>query len=72
MASIGLTIPAIAIATIWIDVPLLLGLGSTQMVLLALTVVVAVLTVVPGRATRLQGVVHLVLLAAFLFLAINP
>lgn len=72
MASIGLTIPAIAVATIWIDVPLLLGLGATQMVLLALTLVVTVLTVVPGRATRLQGVVHLVLLAAFLFLAINP
>ncbi|WP_375432042.1 calcium:proton antiporter [uncultured Friedmanniella sp.] len=72
MASIGLTIPAIAVATIWIDVPLELGLGSTQMVLLALTVVVGVLTVVPGRATRLQGVVHLVLLAAFGFLAVNP
>jgi Ca2+:H+ antiporter len=72
MASIGLTIPAIAVATLWIDVPLQLGLGATQMVLLALTVVVAVLTVVPGRATRLQGVVHLVLLAAFVFLAINP
>ena len=72
MASIGLTIPAIAVATIWIDVPLQLGLGATQMVLLALSVVVAVLTVVPGRATRLQGAVHLVLLAAFLFLAINP
>jgi Ca2+:H+ antiporter len=72
MASIGLTIPAIALASIWIDVPLELGLGSTQMVLLALTVVVGVLTVVPGRATRLQGVVHLVLLAAFGFLAINP
>ena len=72
LASIGLTIPAIAIATIWIDVPLLLGLEATQMVLLALTLVVTVLTVVPGRATRLQGVVHLVLLAAFVFLAINP
>ena len=47
------------------------GLGPTQMVLLALTVVGA-LTVVPGRATRLQGAVHLVLLAAFLFLALNP
>src|SRR3954447_21367772 len=42
------------------------------MVLLALTVVVSVLTVVPGRATRLQGGVHLVLLASFLFLAVNP
>ena len=72
MASIGLTIPVIAVASIWLDGPLVLGLGSTQMVLLALTVVVSVLTVVPGRATRLQGGVHLVLLAAFLFLSVNP
>nr|WP_042179799.1 ionic transporter y4hA [Kibdelosporangium sp. MJ126-NF4]CEL14033.1 Calcium/proton antiporter [Kibdelosporangium sp. MJ126-NF4]CTQ88399.1 Calcium/proton antiporter [Kibdelosporangium sp. MJ126-NF4] len=72
MASIGLTIPAIAVASIWLDGPLVLGLGPTQMVLLALTFVVGVLTVVPGRATRLQGGVHLALLAAFLFLAINP
>jgi Ca2+:H+ antiporter len=72
MASIGLTIPAIAVASIWLEGPLLLGLGATQMVLLAVTVVVGVLTVVPGRATRLQGVVHLVLLAAFVFLAVNP
>lgn len=72
MASIGLTIPAIALASIWLDGPLLLGLGATHMVLLALTVVVGVLTVVPGRATRMQGGVHLVLLAAFLFLAVNP
>ena len=72
MASIGLTIPAIAVASIWLEGPLVLGLGATQMVLLALTVVVSVLTVVPGRATRLQGGVHLVLLAAFVFLAVNP
>ena len=72
MASIGLTIPAIAVATIWLSGPLLLGLGATQLVLLTLTVLVSILTVVPGRATRLQGGVHLVLLAAFVFLAINP
>jgi Ca2+:H+ antiporter len=72
MASIGLTIPVIAIASIWLSGPLTLGLGPTQMVLLGLTVVVSVLTVVPGRATRLQGGVHLVLVAAFLFLSINP
>ncbi|MEH1011710.1 ionic transporter y4hA [Micromonospora sp. CPCC 206060] len=72
MASIGLTIPAIALASVWLDGPLLLGLGGTQMVLLALTVVTGVLTVVPGRATLLQGGVHLSLLAAFLFLAASP
>ncbi len=72
MASIGLTIPAIAIASIWLDGPLVLGLGGTHMVLLALTVGVSTLTVVPGRATLLQSGVHLVLFAAFLFLAVSP
>ena len=72
MASIGLTIPAIAAAMIWLEGPLVLGLGATQIVLLGLTVVVGVLTVVPGRATLLQGGVHLVLFAAFIALAINP
>jgi Ca2+:H+ antiporter len=72
LASIGLTIPAIAVASVWLDGPLVLGLEPTQVVLLAITVVVAALTVVPGRATRLQGTVHLVLVAAFVFLAVNP
>ncbi|MFC8615620.1 calcium:proton antiporter [Micromonospora purpureochromogenes] len=72
MASIGLTIPAIALASIWLEGPLLLGLGGTQLALLALTAVTGVLTVVPGRATVLQGGVHLVLLAAFVFLAASP
>ena len=72
IASIGLTIPAIALATIWLPGPLVLGLGPLQIVLLAVTVAVGVLTVVPGRATRLDGVLHLVLMAAFLFLAARP
>ena len=72
MASIGLTIPAVALASVWLSGPLVLGLGATHMVLLALTVVVSSLTVVPGRATPLQGGVHLVLFAAYLELAINP
>ena len=52
--------------------PLHLGLSDLDIVLLAVSVVVAVLTVVPGRATRLQGGVHLVLLAAYLFLSAQP
>jgi len=72
MASIGLTIPAIAIASIWLEGPLILGLGATQLVLFGLTMVVGALTVVPGRATRLQGAVHLAIMAAFLVLAASP
>jgi len=72
MASIGLTIPTIAVASIWLPVPLHLGLDPLHIVLLALTCIVTVLTIVPGRATLLQAGVHLALLAAYLFLAIKP
>jgi Ca2+:H+ antiporter len=72
IAAIGLTIPTIAVASIWLDGPLVLGLEPTQMVLLAMSVVVGTLTVVPGRSKVLQGGLHLVLLAAFVFLSISP
>jgi Ca2+:H+ antiporter len=72
MASIGLTIPVIAIAMIWLPGPLTLGLEPTQIVLLALSVIISVLTLAEGRALLLQGMVHLVLLATFLFLSANP
>jgi Ca2+:H+ antiporter len=72
MASIGLTIPVIAIATIWLEGPLELGLGSMQIVLLGITIVVGALTVLPGRATVQEGGVHIVLFLAFIFLALNP
>ena len=72
MASIGLTIPTIAVASIWLPMSLHLGLGATDVVLFALTCIVTVLTIVPGRATLLQAGVHLALLAAYLVLAVNP
>ncbi|MFE0104382.1 calcium:proton antiporter [Streptomyces sp. NPDC059009] len=72
MASIGLTVPAVAIATVWLSGPLVLGLSATHMVLLTLTMIVSTLTVAPGRATPLQGGVHLVLFAAYLELAVTP
>jgi len=72
MASIGLTIPTIAVASIWLSGPLDLGLTSMQIVLLFMSVLVAILTVVTGRAKPLQGGVHLVLFAAFVFLSVSP
>ncbi len=72
IASIGLTIPVIAVATLWIEGPLELGLGSTHLVLLFVTAVMGILTIVPGRVTRLQGAIHLVLAAAYLFLTAVP
>lgn len=72
MASIGLTIPTLAVASIWLDGPLALGLGETEMVLLFASCIVGVLTVVPGRSKPLNGGLHLVILAAYIFLTISP
>ncbi len=72
LATIGLTIPAVAVVSIVLGTPLTLGLGPKEEVLLALTLLVSVLTLGTGRTTVLQGVVHLVILAVFLFLAVVP
>ena len=72
MASIGLTIPTIAVASAWLPYGLELGLAPIQIVLLVLSGAVAMLTVVPGRAKTLQGWLHLSILAAFVFLSVSP
>ncbi len=72
LASIGLTIPAVAVVSIALKQPLDLGLGPKDEVLLALTLLVGVITLGTGRTTVLQGIVHLVIFAAFLFLAFVP
>jgi Ca2+:H+ antiporter len=72
LASIGLTIPAVAAVSIVLGQPLALGLDAKEVVLLALTLLIGVITLGTGRTTVLQGVVHLVILAAFLFLAVVP
>jgi Ca2+:H+ antiporter len=72
LASIGLTIPVVAVVSIGFGLPLTLGLGAKEEVQLALTLLVGVITLGTGRTTVLQGAVHLVILAAFLFLAVIP
>jgi Ca2+:H+ antiporter len=72
LASIGLTIPVVATASVWLGVPLTLGLESKDLVLLTLTFIVGAITLATGRTTVLQGAVHIVLFAAFLFLAFAP
>jgi len=72
LASIGLTIPAVAVAAVLLDMPLQLGLGAKDLVLLTLTFAVAAITLGTGRTNVLQGAVHLVIFAAFLVLALVP
>ena len=72
LATIGLTIPAVGAVAIMMGITLDLGLPAKEIVLLALTLMVSAITVIGGQATIMQGTVHLVLFAVFLFLAIFP
>lgn len=72
LATIGLTIPTVAVVSIMLDLPLALGLGAKEMTLFALSLIVATLSLGTGRTTVLQGVVHLVIFATYLFVTIVP
>ena len=72
LASIGLTIPAVAAVAIVTGLPLALGLDAKGTALLGITLLISATTLATGRATVLQGAVHLVLFAAFLFLSVVP
>jgi Ca2+:H+ antiporter len=72
LATIGLTIPAVAVTSIALGLPLSLGLPPKEVALLALTLLLTSMTLTGGRATVLQGAVHLVMFAVFLFLAMVP
>jgi Ca2+:H+ antiporter len=72
LATIGLTIPAVAAVSIVLGQPLVLGLEDKDQVLLALTLFLGWITLGTGRTTVLQGIVHLVIFAVFLFFAVVP
>jgi len=72
LATIGLTIPSVSIVSLLLDIPLSLGLGPKGLTLLFLSLFVATITLGTGRTTVLHGVVHLVILAAYLFVTIVP
>jgi len=72
LASIGLTIPAVALASTLLGMPLQLGLDPKDLVLLVLTFAVGTITLGTGRTNVMQGAVHLVIFAAFVFLAFVP
>ncbi len=72
LASIGLTIPVVAAAAIVLDIPLVLGLEAKDIAMLTLTFIVSAITLATGRTHVMQGAVHLVIFAAFLFLALVP
>lgn len=72
LASIGLTIPAVAGVALVEHWTLVLGLDFRSMILLGLSLLVATLSLGTGRTTVLQGAVHLVIFAVYLFTTIVP
>lgn len=72
LASIGLTIPAVAVVSIATGWTLTLGLDIKSTVLLLLSLFITTLSLSTGRTTVLQGTVHLVLLATYLFTTVVP
>lgn len=72
LACIGLTVPVVVLAAAAFELPLVLGLEPKDMAMLVLTFLVSAVTLGTGRTYLMQGAVHLVLFAAFLFLAFVP
>lgn len=72
LATIGLTVPAVAVVTIVLERNLILGLDAKEEVLLALTIFLSLLTFGTGRTNILFGFVHLVVFATFVFLQFVP
>jgi Ca2+:H+ antiporter len=72
LASIGLTVPIVGVASVLLGQPLTLGIEPEPTTMLVLTLFVSTLTFATGRTTVLQGAVHLVIFGVFVFLTAIP
>jgi Ca2+:H+ antiporter len=72
LSTIGLTIPAILIISRVTDHPVTLGLERTDLVLFVLTLILSVVTFSSQRTHLLQGAVHLLVFAWFVFFIFTP
>ncbi|HVW58989.1 MAG TPA: hypothetical protein VHC48_03105 [Puia sp.] len=72
LASIGLSIPAVAFVAIYKGLPLTLGLDIKSTVLYVLSLFIILLSLRTGRTTILQGVILLIVFAVYIFITIVP
>lgn len=72
LASIGLTIPAVAILSLLTGWTLILGIDMKSTLLLLLALFVSSLSLATGRTNVLQGVILLVIFAVYLFTTVIP
>lgn len=72
LASIGLTIPAVSVLSLWMHTKLTLGIDAKSMVLTLLSLLVTMLVLRTGRTIILHGVVLLMIFAIYLFTIVVP
>lgn len=72
LASIALTIPVVAVVCLVKGWPLALGIDAKSTVLVVLSLTIATLAFGTGRTTIMQGAVHLVIFAVYLFVSVVP
>jgi Ca2+:H+ antiporter len=72
LATIGLTIPAVAVVAYALGKTLVLGLELREVVLLVMTLVLSMLTFGTGRTNILFGLVHVLVFAVFVFMVFVP
>ncbi|MGN7820139.1 calcium:proton antiporter [Chitinophaga sp. 22536] len=72
LASIGLTIPAVAIVTVFAGFSVTLGIDTKSTLLLILSLFTISISFNAGRTNILQGIVLLVILATYLFTTVVP
>lgn len=72
LASIGLTIPSVALVSIFTGMTVTLGIDTKSTLLIILALFTNMLSFGTGRTNILQGVVLLVIFAVYLFMSVVP
>lgn len=71
-STLGLTVPAVLAIGLWTGQEIVLGLSGTNMIILAMTLLLSTLTFTGTRTTMLEGAVHLSVFFVFLVLVFSP
>jgi Ca2+:H+ antiporter len=72
LASIGLTIPAVSLLSLYMHTELLLGIDTKSTVLLTLSLFITAIALRTGRTIVLHGIVLLVIFVVYLFTTVVP
>ncbi len=72
LSTIALTVPAVLLIDLFLGRPAVLGLSPANMMMLALTFGVSILTLGSGRTNAMQGLVHLLLFLTYVVLLFSP